>query len=138
MGVNVKVLLTARAGDPAGRGSGESVTEVAFAVVHVSVTLVPVITPPDDDENELMLGGGVGGGGGGGVDVAAPAPPQAVKKVMSSPREVRSSSLKTTADLCTGRRGPCSTLLHSKRELLSGVARQQHSSATTCDECDIP
>ena len=107
VGVKVTVPLTAKAGDPAARGSGDKVTDVAFAVVQVRVTGLPVVIPDADDENELMVGGGVGGGG---VGVAAPAPPQAVKTVMSNNRKVRRSSLKTRANLCTGRKGPCSAL----------------------------
>jgi hypothetical protein len=62
VGLNVTEPLTARAGEPAGRGSGDNVTEVAFAVVQVRVTLAPAVTPVADGENELMLGGGCGCG----------------------------------------------------------------------------
>ena len=55
--LNVTDPLTANAVEVSARGSGDKVTEVAFAVVQVRVTGVPATTPFADGENELMLGG---------------------------------------------------------------------------------
>jgi len=100
-GLNVNDPLTGRAGDPAARGSGASVTDVAFAVVQASVTSPPAVTPVTEDENELIVGGCCAGGGGGVGFPAAPAPPHAVKNVSNDPRQIRTDSLKTRALLDT-------------------------------------
>ena len=98
-GVNVAEPLIGNAPEPAGRGSGESETDVALLTDQVSVTAVPEVTPVADDENDPIDGGCCCGGGGGGV--APPAPPQAVKDVSNSPNRDKSSSLEPRDDVCT-------------------------------------